>query len=75
MNKLMLIAAFLLIAAAVPGLAQGVQMPNALNADPPPSINSPPLTSLSPPTRAARPRRAYRRLRRVQPRPAAVHVQ
>ena len=72
MNKLILVAAFLSLAATAPGLAQGVQMPNALNADPPPSINSPPLTSLSPPTRAHRPRRTYRRPRRVQPRPAAV---
>ena len=70
MRKLILLTPILLLAAAAPGLAQGVQMPNAPNAEAPPSLDTPPRTSLSSGNRASRARQTPRRPRQVQRRPA-----
>ena len=64
MKKLILLVPLLLLTAPVPGHSQGVQMPNADNAAPPPSLDSPELKSVkSHPPRAAhhQPRRPLRR--------------
>ena len=69
MNKLVLMAPLLLLAAA-PAWSQGVQMPNAPNATEPQSLNSPPLANLSQGSQAPRAGGVRRQRPRRHRRPA-----